>query len=1230
MRNPESSQLSPISFRNCPHISAIIFAVSLGCSLFLSGIAQAADLTWTNGNAGWDAAVNWSPNAVPGGGDRAIFNDNAAIAGYAIGLTISNDVVGNVLFNATTKGMFWKNSTNILTVLNNFILDETSGATAIDTLRTGTIVVTNTSGNAVFNVGSYTDGGKGLLTMAHQNLAGDTTITNYPFLLANSFLVTSNSTFLFNAGTLTTFGGSIDAGATLTFTAFAAVANDIATWNVLGGTNAITYAGVGAASGATELAFTAGGTVNINIISTNTLLTVGGGQLDIGWNGFVNMIVSNGGQLANSGTLYLSRNGASCSNNTLTVTGPGSLVTVSNEMFVGNAAKNNRVTISAGGVISSATGRMGEGAGSSNNVVVITGAGSQWKTANFLGIGDSGLGNTMIISNGGQMINLGTFTRLGLNATSVGNSLFVDGAGSQLSATNAVFIVGNSGTLQSVTVKNAGQIMSLGVNVGAGVGSSNNTILVTGTNSSWIANGLLTIGTGDQGNQVIVTNAGLFAAGNIDVTPSNKAGAFVTVAGGTLLATNSVSGAVLRVGGFNLLGTVTLNGGTITIDQLMLTNGAASVFNFNAGVLNVKTSMVANGSAFVVGDGVDSATLNLLAFSHTYGNGLSISSNATLTGVGTIVGNTTLANGATLAPGSGVGTLTAGNNLILNNGAVLEYDLGTSSDLTVVGGNLTLGGTLNINDAGGFGVGTYTLFTYAGGLTYNGVTIGATPNASLYYAIDTGTVGQVNLDVAYTAPAGPISGSSPVNDGDSGVSYSISSVANATNYTWTVPAGATIASGQGTTSITVNFGCSAVSGNITVTPSNGSGSGTSSSLPVTVNGVGAAGGISGNAAVCAGASGVTYSIGSVSGATTYTWSVPGDATITGGQGSTSITVTWGSTSGNVSVTPANANGCVGTSSSLPVTVNASPTAFNVTGGGAYCSGGSGVVVGLDGSQSGVNYQLQVNGSPTGSPVAGNGSAISFSSQSATGTYTVVAANATTGCTSSMSGSTTVTVNPNPTVFNVTGGGTYCSGGGGATVGLDGSQSGVNYQLQLNNVNTGSPVAGTGGALSFVNQTGVGTYTVVATDGTTGCTTNMNGSAAVTLTDPFVCWQLQYFGCTNCPQADAAADPDGDGQNNLAEFLAGTVPTNSASVLRITSAVTSGANVTLTWSTAGGHTNIVQVTTGAPDGSYSTNGFVDIAGSLTIVGGSGDTSANYVDAGGATNTPARYYRVRLVP
>jgi len=58
-----------------------------------------------------------------------------------------------------------------------------------------------------------------------------------------------------------------------------------------------------------------------------------------------------------------------------------------------------------------------------------------------------------------------------------------------------------------------------------------------------------------------------------------------------------------------------------------------------------------------------------------------------------------------------------------------------------------LGGTLNISDAGGFGPGTYTLFTYGGTLSIGTLTIGATL-ASYTYTIDTSIPGQVNLDVA--------------------------------------------------------------------------------------------------------------------------------------------------------------------------------------------------------------------------------------------------------------------------------------------------------------------------------------------------------------------------------------------------------------------------------------------------------------------------------------------------
>ena len=101
------------------------------------------------------------------------------------------------------------------------------------------------------------------------------------------------------------------------------------------------------------------------------------------------------------------------------------------------------------------------------------------------------------------------------------------------------------------------------------------------------------------------------------------------------------------------------------------------------------------------------------------------------------------------------------------------------------------------------------------------------------------------------------------------------------------------------------------------------------------------------------------------------------------------------------------------SNTLTVTINTIPTAFNVTGGGSYCAGGTGVVVGLSGSALGVSYQLYNNDVPIGLPVTGTG-ALNFGLQTAAGTYTVVASNATTSCTNNMSGSATVIINPLPT------------------------------------------------------------------------------------------------------------------------------------------------------------------------------------------------------------------------
>jgi alpha-tubulin suppressor-like RCC1 family protein len=86
---------------------------------------------------------------------------------------------------------------------------------------------------------------------------------------------------------------------------------------------------------------------------------------------------------------------------------------------------------------------------------------------------------------------------------------------------------------------------------------------------------------------------------------------------------------------------------------------------------------------------------------------------------------------------------------------------------------------------------------------------------------------------------------------------------------------------------------------------------------------------------------------------------------------------------------------------------------------------------------------------------------------------------------------------NPSVFTVTGGGSYCAGGTGVAIGLSSSEEGVSYQLKINGNNDGGPrVSGlTGFALPFGTKTAAGTYTVEANRG--GCTSAMMGSARVT-------------------------------------------------------------------------------------------------------------------------------------
>jgi hypothetical protein len=145
-------------------------------------------------------------------------------------------------------------------------------------------------------------------------------------------------------------------------------------------------------------------------------------------------------------------------------------------------------------------------------------------------------------------------------------------------------------------------------------------------------------------------------------------------------------------------------------------------------------------------------------------------------------------------------------------------------------------------------------------------------------------------------------------------------------------------------------------------------------------------------------------------------------------------------------------------------------------------------------------------------------------------------------------------------------------------------------------------------------------------------------------DPFATWQSQYFSpaqIANPAIGGPNADPDGDGFSNTNEFLMGFNPTNSSASLKITNvARTDGTNVTITYLGASGdstytggpssRTNVLDVTTGTANGSYSNN-YAPAGITNILSGGTGlGTVATMIHTNGATSTN-RYYRVRvLVP
>jgi len=268
--------------------------------------------------------------------------------------------------------------------------------------------------------------------------------------------------------------------------------------------------------------------------------------------------------------------------------------------------------------------------------------------------------------------------------------------------------------------------------------------------------------------------------------------------------------------------------------------------------------------------------------------------------------------------------------------------------------NVNMGNSINVttNTPAAICMGNSTNLTASGALNYSwfpttglssptGSSVNANPSSTTTYRVIGNSGGCIDTAFVTVAvnplPATPgvISGATKACPG-SIISYSCPVITNATSYNWSVPANATISSGQGTNSITVLFNSGFSGGLVSVKGVNACGDGGSASrnvlpdMPLTPSV------ISGNVTGICGKQ-ETYSVAAVPGIS-VNWTVPPGASIVSGQGTSSAVISFVNnfTGGSISALAQNTCG-----SSAPRTrnVKGSPSEPTpITGPGVVCQG----------------------------------------------------------------------------------------------------------------------------------------------------------------------------------------------------------------------------------------------------------------------------------------------------
>ena len=239
----------------------------------------------------------------------------------------------------------------------------------------------------------------------------------------------------------------------------------------------------------------------------NSVVVTGSGSV---WNNHLNLFVGSQGPsnrllIANHGAVFndygVMGSNPNSTNNSVVVTGSGAAWSNRLNLYVGGGGAGSTLVVSNQGRVFNNLGFIGFYPGSSNNSVTVTGPNSVWSNNFLLHIGESGSGNSLVIANQGKVYN----DEGDMGWVSSGNRVLLTGSGSVWSNRGNLF-VGVYGPDNSVTVSNQGKLYN---NYGTvGYSSSSNSVVVSGSGSIWSNAVNMTVGRLSPANTLLITNGG--------------------------------------------------------------------------------------------------------------------------------------------------------------------------------------------------------------------------------------------------------------------------------------------------------------------------------------------------------------------------------------------------------------------------------------------------------------------------------------------------------------------------------------------------------------------------------------------------------------------------------------------------------------------------------------------------------------------------------------------------